>query len=53
MRTILSVIMGVALASWGMAQPSPPYSFQVYTDIAYYDGPDAHPAQASARSVRP
>jgi acetyl esterase/lipase len=43
MRTILSVIMGVALASLGMAQPSPPYSFQVYTDIAYYDGPDAHP----------
>jgi acetyl esterase/lipase len=43
MRTILSVIMGVALASLGMAQPSPPYSFQAYTDIAYYDGPDAHP----------
>ncbi len=43
MRTMLSVVLGVALASWGMAQPSPPYPFQVYTNIAYYDGPDAHP----------
>lgn len=35
----LVTVMGFGL---GSAQPSPPYSFQVYTDIAYYDGPDAH-----------
>lgn len=47
MRTILSVLIVVILTgvSLSAAQPSPPYSFQVYTNIAYYDGPDAHPVK--------
>lgn len=45
MRTILYALVATVLAgvSLGVSQPSLPYSFQVYTDLAYYDGPDAHP----------
>ncbi len=45
MRTTLYalIVIGVAGVSVGVSQPSLPYSFQVYTDLAYYDGPDAHP----------
>ncbi|MFN4217973.1 MAG: alpha/beta hydrolase [Candidatus Bipolaricaulia bacterium] len=45
MRAILyaAVVAILAGAGVGFSQPSLPYSFQVYTDIAYYDGPDAHP----------
>lgn len=39
---IVSALMAVSI---GFSQPSPPYAFQVYTDIAYYDGPDAHPTK--------
>lgn len=47
MRTIVSLLVIVILAgvSLGLAQPSPPYGFQVYTNIAYYEGPDAHPSK--------
>jgi acetyl esterase/lipase len=45
MRIVLHALVVIALigVSVGFSQPSLPYSFQVYTDIAYYDGPDAHP----------
>lgn len=47
MRTIVSLLVIVIFAgvSLGLAQPSPPYGFQVYTNIAYYEGPDAHPSK--------
>lgn len=45
MRMILCALVTVMGFGLGLAQPSPPYSFQVYTDIAYYDGPDAHPVK--------
>ncbi|MCX8103148.1 MAG: alpha/beta hydrolase [Candidatus Bipolaricaulota bacterium] len=45
MRRVLWVVVAVAVASVGSAQPSPPYAFQAYTDIAYYAGPDADPVK--------
>nr|ANI19854.1 EstDZ2a [uncultured Acetothermia bacterium] len=47
MRTILYATLAVTLMSVSLssAQPAPPFSFQVYTDVVYYDGPDAHPTK--------
>lgn len=41
---MLTVIMAAKM-SLGSVQPSPPYGFQAYTDIAYYEGPDADPVK--------
>lgn len=44
MRITLCIVAVLVVGiSWGSAQPSLPYSFQVYTDLAYYGGSDAHP----------
>lgn len=48
MRTVLCVFMACSsflVASMGSVQPSPPYSFSAFTDLVYYDGPNAHPVK--------
>lgn len=47
MRTMACVLTVAVLmaANFGAAQPSPPRAFQAITDVAYYDGPDAHPVK--------
>lgn len=45
MRIMLSMVVLVILAGVSLGSAQPPYSFEAYTNIPYYDGPDAHPVK--------